>query len=152
MEKRSVRHEAIRTLINAYAIENQEQLSKLLFAQCGIQIDQSSLSRDLKEIGCFKTRNSSGTLIYELPGQERHGNLVRSAIMSIESNEAMIVIKTLAGMAAFVGDYLDAHATELHIIATLAGENTVLVVPRSVRRIERVLFMVRAQLFIKQNE
>jgi transcriptional regulator of arginine metabolism len=63
--------------------------------------------------------------------------LVGAEVVGMHSNENVIVVHTLPGAASTVGEYID---VLLHpdIIGTVAGDNTVLVVPRSRKRTQIV--------------
>ena len=53
----------------------------------------------------------------------------------------MIIVKTLPGLADYVGDYLDGQENS-GILATLAGENVVFITPWSVQNIEHAFQQV----------
>jgi len=49
-------------------VRSQEELAERL-AQRGIRVTQTTLSRDLEEIGAVRLRGAGGALIYALPGE-----------------------------------------------------------------------------------
>jgi len=57
------------------------------------------------------------------------------AVVNVDHNENLIVIKTHPGLAAFVGDCIDQHK-DLEILGCLAGENVVFVAPKFIKKIE----------------
>jgi transcriptional regulator of arginine metabolism len=59
--------------------------------------------------------------------------VVGAEVVSIQSNENVIVVKTLPGCANVVGEFLDALKNP-DVIGTLAGDNTLLVIPKSQRK------------------
>ena len=63
----------------------------------------------------------------------------------LQHNEAMIVIKTVAGTAALVADFFDAQS-DIGILATLSGENVVFVAPVSVKNIETLFHAVQQRI------
>jgi transcriptional regulator of arginine metabolism len=75
--------------------------------------------------------------------------ILRYAVVSIRHNEALIVITTIGGTAAFVGDYLDTQ-TDLNILGTLAGENMVFVTPTSMKDIEDLSNKLCHRLKVKE--
>ena len=88
-------------------------------------------------------------MIYELNEMDIPKEILRLGVTDVVHNEAMIVIHTLPGMAAFVGDYLDKHQ-EAGILATLAGENVVFVVPASIKNIETICAAVCELVHLKK--
>ncbi len=136
-DKLNKRKSAIEQLVKTQPIENQAALIDLLEKNYGIKTNQAAISRDLRSLGI--TRKVRGDLlVYELPTIDVVNEILQYAVKSIEHNETTIVINTVAGTAAFVGDFLDVHQTVLNILGTLAGENVVFVLPRSVNTIKNL--------------
>lgn len=134
------RQDAIKSLIGAYKIADQQSLLELLEKEYNIQTSQAVVSRDLRSLGVVK-KSVNGHIMYDNiddPSKE----LLRRTIIDITHNEAIIVITTLAGCAAFVGDYIDAHK-HLGILGTLAGENAVFVTPTSICDTEKVYLSLK---------
>lgn len=138
--KANERHQAIKSIIGAHKISDHQALLELLDKEYNIQTSQAVVSRDLRSLGVVK-KSVNGQLIYDNV-DDPSKDLLRRAIVSIAHNEALIVISTLAGCAAFVGDYIDAHK-HLGILGTLAGENVVFITPISTRDIERVCVSIK---------
>lgn len=129
------RQQAIKSLIGARKIADQQSLLELLDKEYNIQTSQAVVSRDLRSLGVVKKSVNGQTMYDNVDDPSK--DLLRKAIISIAHNEALIVISTLPGCAAFVGDYIDAHK-HFGILGTLAGENVVFVTPVSIRDIEKV--------------
>lgn len=155
--KRSVkiasRQEAIKELIQTYEITDQHKLIELLKLKYGIETNQTIISRELHKLGVTKTPVEN-KLIYELPEEKADPakEILRLAITKVVHNETLIIVHTLAGLADFVGDYLDAHGNTIDILGTLAGENVVFVTPTSIKNIEQVYNDVCKLLLIKHKE
>lgn len=130
MPKQS-RHYAIKEIINSKAVANQDELRHELKKR-GFDVTQATLSRDLKELGIGRIATANGAR-YVLP-QESEVQILRpvvgAEIVSIQSNESVIVVRTLPGCANVVGEFLDALKNS-DIIGTIAGDNTLLVIPVS---------------------
>lgn len=133
--KTTERQQAIKSLIGARKIADQQSLLELLDKEYNIQTSQAVVSRDLRSLGVVK-KTVNGQVMYDNV-DDPSKDLLRKAIISIAHNEALIVVTTLAGCAAFVGDYIDAHK-HLGILGTLAGENVVFVTPISIRDIDQL--------------
>ena len=128
-EDQTSRRAAIRDLLLEGPAETQASLVSAL-QDLGHVATQSSVSRDLREIGAIKT--TSG---YELPVESRSGdgqvtavaNLLRS-ITPAGSN--LLVIRTGVGAAQRVGLALDRCGWP-GMVGTIAGDDTVFVATES---------------------
>lgn len=140
------RHFAIKQIIQAGQAGNQEELRRRL-ARLGFKTTQATLSRDLKELGIAR-KVEGGQWRYALPDASGAGALrgiVGAEIHSIQHNEGLIVVRTLPGAAHTVGEFID-RQNHREIIGTVAGDNTLLVVPKSQRRIAAVVSFLKHQL------
>ncbi len=130
------RQEVIRKLISSEPISDQKQLVVLLKKHFKIDTNQAVVSRDLRKMGALK-KERNGEMIYELPAHDVKTEILKLAIVDVVHNESLIVIKVHAGLAAFVGDFLD-ECTDLDVLGCLAGENVVFVTPKTIRDIKKV--------------
>jgi len=125
------RQSVLRHLIQTHEIGSQEELRDyLLAAHC--DVSQSTLSRDMQELGIVKSKKD-GRSIYVLPSyQELAVALARShsfhseSVVSVRIAPPLAVLKTLPGCAAMVAALLDAHPAG-DILGTIAGDDTVFV-------------------------
>lgn len=133
-----LRQAAILDLIAREAITSQEQLRRRLRAR-GFEATQATLSRDLKELGLVK-RASDGA--YQAPGidEARRPDPVGAArravveyLRDLERVEQLLVLKTGAGEAQALARALD-QAGLPELVGTIAGDDTILVIARDVRR------------------
>jgi transcriptional regulator of arginine metabolism len=143
------RRDAVKELVKSYAIEDQGALIELLNKYYGIETNQPAISRDLHELGVCKAM-VDGKLVYELPDSNIEYELLKNAIKDVVHNESMIVVKTVSGLAAFVGDVLD-RRDDIGVLGTLAGENMVFVAPASVTAINEVFDAVCQALYFKKE-
>jgi transcriptional regulator of arginine metabolism len=127
---------AIKNLIAKFIVEDQDQLVELLKSNHSISTNQSIVSRDLRHLGIGKTIRD-GVACYELPKIDATQEILKRAILDIQHNESMIVITTLPGLADFVGDFLDDQESDM-LLGTLAGENILMAIPRSVKQISQI--------------
>lgn len=140
------RHFAIKEIIQSQPIPSQEELCVELKKR-GFDITQATLSRDLKELGVVRI-HSEGGLRYALSAESEERkmkSLVGFEVMSIDSNEAMIVIRTLPGRAPGVASFLDSLHNP-HFLGTVAGDDTVLVLPSSIKKIHATLLDIKNAL------
>lgn len=135
------RHAAILTLVRHRRIASQEQLRELLVAQ-GVEVTQATLSRDIRELGLAKIADPEGGAHYAAPPAAETpppplGPLVAALLLSTEGVGALLVIRTPAGSANALGSALDRHGWP-EVVGTIAGDDTILVIARSVAARRRV--------------
>ncbi len=125
-ELREARHRAIRLLLERTRISTQSALVKRLREQ-GHEVTQSSVSRDLSELGAAKMGGA-----YRLPApvadtadevQRLTFELVRGVA---PAGDHLLVVRTMPGAAQIVGSAID--ALELSdVVGTVAGDDTIFV-------------------------
>ena len=123
------RRKALRALLIAGKGSTQGQLCDLLDAQ-GFSTTQSTVSRDLKLLGAERRLRDDGEFMYRLPDRAAP-RFPGDMVVSVEHNGHLIVVRTRVGRAQAVGLELDA-LRHPDLLGTLAGDDTVLVIPRSV--------------------
>ena len=142
MYSKTHRQNKIKEILRDHAIYNQEELVKFLSEE-GIEVTQATLSRDFKELGVVRTSAAEGSR-YTLNVEEA-GNQIRKLIsfeiLSVESNEMLIIVRTLAGRAQGVAHYIDKLNSKL-ILGTIAGDDTILVVPANVKNIADIVQLI----------
>ena len=127
-EMQSERQAAIRQLLVDGPAGTQRLLVDALVAQ-GFEATQSSVSRDLKELGAVKT--ASG---YELPGLATGDDEVANISGLLRGMETagpnLLVIKTAIGAAQRVALALDRSGWP-EMVGNVGGDDTVLVATRN---------------------
>lgn len=146
----TTRQQAIKDLLLKESISDQKQLVELLKKHYGIETNQTVVSRELHKLGVIK-KLVKGVLVYEVPSVDTTTEILKLALVDIEHNEVMIIIKTHPGLAAFVGDCLDQH-TDLDILGCLAGENVVFVTPKSIKKISKVTQDIKEKFYFKKSK
>ena len=134
----------ISQILNAQVISNQEQLTQALRLQ-GVDVTQATLSRDLRDLRAEKKVMNDGTQKYVIPPdpiveQKVLGidsNLAKMSIRSIEFSGPFAVVKTRPGFANAVAYDIDTRGQEL-TLGTIAGDDTILVIPREAISSEEV--------------
>jgi transcriptional regulator of arginine metabolism len=123
------RRDAIRAILGDGAIASQGELLRRL-RQRGIRSSQATLSRDMAVLGVRRVVSAAGPR-YLVDGDSGALPLdpVRRLVTSVESNGALVVVRTQASTAAAVARALD-EARLPDILGTLAGDDTVFVAPR----------------------
>jgi len=128
------RQHRITKLLESKAVGSQSHLVDLLAGE-GIEATQTTVSRDLEELGAVKVRLPGGETAYalpELPSQqvapEDHLRRVLGEwVVEADYSGNLIVLRTPPGSAHVVGSALDRSGFP-GVIGTVAGDDTVLVV------------------------
>lgn len=116
--RKSLRQKKILSLIRARPISTQEDL-KAHLERAGVPATQSSVSRDLEELGVFK-QHGRYTLAHA-NGAAAHG------LLSLDlAGDILVVARTEPGLASAVAVDIDAAAIK-EIVGTLAGEDTIFI-------------------------
>jgi transcriptional regulator of arginine metabolism len=128
------RQHRITKLLETRAVGSQAHLVELLAGE-GIEATQTTVSRDLEELGALKVRLPGGETAYalpELPSQqvapEDHLRRVLGEwVVEARCSANLVVLRTPPGSAHVVGSALDRSGFP-GVIGTVAGDDTVLVV------------------------
>ncbi len=117
--QKQLRQTAIIKLIVTKPIATQEELTGLLEKK-GYSVTQSSISRDLLELGIIKLNGN-----YALP--QKSQNAISLGLLGMEkAGENLIVVKCEAGLASAVAVRIDNAEIE-EIIGTIAGDDTIFI-------------------------
>jgi transcriptional regulator of arginine metabolism len=117
--QKETRQQRILGLIRAKRIGTQEELTAHL-ERAGVAATQSSVSRDLLELGVVKHRGH-----YTLP-RSTNGGAARGLLSLETAGEVLVVAKCDSGMASAVAVEIDRAAVP-EIVGTLAGEDTIFI-------------------------
>lgn len=135
MKTRTQRLLAVKKIIENQKISSQEELLEML-VKGGFQLTQATLSRDLKFLRAAKIADASRGYVYFLPSQEsEQANLLSgenfplNGFVSIEFAWHLGVIRTLPGYASSIASAIDKMG-DYQIIGTIAGDDTILIIPR----------------------
>jgi transcriptional regulator of arginine metabolism len=128
------RQHRITKILESRPVTSQAELVALL-AEEGVEATQTTVSRDLDDLGVVKVRLPGGDTAYalpELPSQqmapEDHLRRVLGEwVVDVESSANLVVLRTPPGSAHVVGSALDRSGFE-GVVGTVAGDDTVLVV------------------------
>ncbi|OFZ10812.1 MAG: arginine repressor [Bdellovibrionales bacterium RBG_16_40_8] len=139
----------LRQLIRSSESSTQDELCKELRTK-KFDVTQSTVSRDLRRIGAVKMTNAEGEVMYRLP--EDHQPLpphlshdLGGLITSMQANESMIVLHTTPGSASLVARHIDSLRSTIGILGTIAGDDTIFVVPASVRNITAAIQKIKEE-------
>lgn len=118
------RQQKILSLIQAKPVGTQEDLRALL-ERAGVPATQSSVSRDLEELGVVKHHG-----YYTLP--RANGTAVRGLLSLDHAGESLVIARTVPGLASAVAVEIDAAAIP-DVVGTIAGEDTIFIAVRDAK-------------------
>lgn len=140
--------EAISEILQKGAASTQQDICQVLEKK-GFSVNQSKVSRLLHKLGAIKVKNAQGQINYRLPkdlAPPPTQTPLTQLIIRIEANENLIIVQTSPGSASLIARMLDFQNSESEILATLAGDDTIFVAPKSVRKIQQTLTEVKKLL------
>lgn len=143
MSSKLKRQTVIKEILSAHTISHHDDLIGKLKEQ-GIAVTQATLSRDFSEMGVIRTISDEGAPRYMLNPEESGRQILKFIgfeILGIQHNETLIVVRTLAGRAQGVAYFID-RLNKPEIMGTVAGDDTVLVIPSSVKKINEIVEMI----------
>ncbi len=124
------RQQTIRNLIQVKSIGTQEELAELL-SKAEFSVTQSSVSRDLDELGIVKANG-----FYAIPQKDKTENI---GLQTLEiAGENLIVAKCESGLASAVCVKID-RAKIAEIVGTIAGDDTIFIAVRNHKEQKAVL-------------
>jgi transcriptional regulator of arginine metabolism len=133
------RQQAILELVRSRPVSSQQELARGLERR-GHAVAQSTLSRDLKQLRVLRVPMAGGYR-YLPAGEEPPAAATPAAprgvaaaeVVGVDGNEVAAVVRTQIGRAQGVAVYLDGLRLP-EALATIAGDDTILVLPTSTRK------------------
>ena len=147
---KTVRQVTILDLSEKNVIETQEELADAL-RQRGIQVTQATVSRDIKELRLLKVLTPMGSYKYATADKAENGltdrfiRMLAESVLSVTAAANMIVVKTLSGSASVAGEALDSFRWQ-EVLGTIAGDNTIFMVVRSVEEVQTVVSRIQEMM------
>ncbi len=143
------RQQVLRELIREGEASTQEDLCEALRRK-KYDVTQSTVSRDLRRIGAVKTTNAEGEIVYVMPEDHqllapRVHHSLEGLVTEIDANETLIVLHTTPGSASLVARHIDTLRSGLGVLGTIAGDDTILVVPETVKKIPALSRRIREE-------
>lgn len=131
---RQQRHAAILRILREHPVSTQTELAEAL-RNAGHDVVQTTVSRDIHELGLIKVRDTNGRLVYAPPEAaeadriDAISNAFARWALDVEPSGNLVVVLTPHGYASPLAQAIDV-ARHPRIAGTIAGENTVLLVAR----------------------
>jgi transcriptional regulator of arginine metabolism len=130
---RARRHQAIVELIDAERLGSQEEIRGRL-ADLGLQTTQSTISRDLEELGLARVHDADGVR-YVVPGAQAAPSLgplrrlLNEFALTFVRTDVGLIVRTPPGAANVLAEGIDRSGLDT-VAGTIAGDNTILVLGR----------------------
>jgi len=130
MNRRERQNEILK-LVSEQALSTQAEVAAALH-DAGFDVVQTTVSRDIAELGLVKVRAPSGRLVYAPPGSSDAdrlralGSAMRRYALEVEAAGPLVVITTPSGYANALAQAMD-EAAHPSIAGTIAGDNTIFV-------------------------
>ena len=144
------RDRQIRDIITRTPVTTQSELVASLRA-AGIEVTQATVSRDIKRLGLIKVPDGAGRYRYQappavMPGPgERRVRLRRTVadyVTEVSEGSGLVIVRTETGSAGTVAEAVDEQAWP-EVVGTVAGDNTIIIVPRDAAGRDTVLSRLR---------
>ena len=134
---KKARQNKILDLIRNHEIETQEEMI-LRLEECGYNVTQATVSRDIRELNLIKGISSRGVYCYKLPEKKENaahpfGNVMTDSVTSVDAAGNLVVVKTYPGLASAVAGYIDSQNLP-EVLGTIAGDDAIFVVVRDAAR------------------
>ncbi len=132
---RRERQAVILRLVQDRAVSTQSELAQALRDE-GHDVVQTTVSRDIGELGLVKVRAPSGRLVYAAPGAgdldrlRAIGAAMRRYAIGVEPGSGgLVIVTTPSGYASALAQAID-EGGHPAIAGTLAGDNTIFIAAR----------------------
>lgn len=133
--------QALKNLLSKQRFSSQRQLALALKAQGFAHISQSKVSRLIDKVGAVKVRNSLEGTAYSLPDKRCPLDISREInelVITVQHNQAQVVIKTRKSGAKIIAQIIESMAEQYGVMACIAADNSVLVIPNDVHQVAEV--------------
>lgn len=135
MSEKRRRQQILRQLISERTLRSQADVVAAL-ADAGFTVHEATVSRDLADVGAIKVRMGSAGAVYRLAGDtvvptagDRLNDTLQQFVTRIVASGNLVVLRTPPACAHPVASAIDLGDLP-DAIATVAGDDTVLVVAR----------------------
>jgi transcriptional regulator of arginine metabolism len=146
MGKRIPRHAKILDLVHRRSVSSQQELARLLRRE-GFAATQSTLSRDIREIGLVKARGRYRlpSEVERVPEERSLRRTIRELVVRSAASGNIVMLKTPPGNAHSLGVVLDASEWP-EVLGSVAGDDTVFLLLSNQRVGKRVMRRIRGYL------
>lgn len=144
------RHSKILEIINSKDVETQEELADEL-KKSGMDVTQATVSRDIKELKLIKVLSNGGKYKYasispvEKFFTDKLVSVFSQTVISVESVDKFIVLKTISGSASVAAEAIDSMNFD-GIVGTIAGDNTFFILVRTENHANELVYKIKKMI------
>ena len=148
--KKEERQAIIERVIVQNRIGTQEELIKILKDR-GIKATQATISRDIRELHITKKADNTGQVRYVVykhqpaDQSERLYKSIRDNVSQVDQVQFMLIVHTIARNANGLGAVIDDYQIP-HVLGTLAGYDTLVLICDSVESANQVGTMIKQHM------
>lgn len=135
MDKKQ-RQQMILRIISENEVATQSKLERLLFER-GVNVGQSTLSRDIRELNLKKARSdSNGAMCYTSGGEYTEWHeitynfIFAQSVISMDIAQNIVVLKCHPGMADAACKLVDEQKFDV-VVGSIAGDDTVFILTKN---------------------
>ena len=143
--------DTFKSLLQDQRFGSQLQLARALSLRGFENVTQTRISRLLIKVGAIKIRNHNNDSVYRLPEKQyvpRGHQAIDSVVLEVKHNHVQIIIKTVIGAAILISKMIENMGEHAGVLACMASDNTILVIPADVGRIQETMTSIIKNLDI----
>ena len=151
MKAKRVRHAKIKELLERDHVDTHQKMATAL-AVMEIEVSQSTLSKDLRELGVVRVPRPEGGFRYALGGvgATLHDRRIlerelQDYLLEVDRVGNMALLKTVSGHAQSVCEAIDRMGWE-EVMGTLAGDNTIFALTRTPEAAARFVALIAGEV------
>lgn len=136
MVDKEVRQAILKEMIQQQKLTTQDELLHHLQAQ-GVNVTQSTISRDMKDIGVVKQHQEDGSIAYVLQESidqqkqiEHLTEMLQEHVVAVTPIQFVLLIRTTIEMANVIAALFDEGLLK-EVVGTIAGADTIVVFCRN---------------------
>lgn len=137
-----------KTLLNTFKVMlkekefcSQNELAYELSIRGFDNVSQPKISRMLSKLGAIRAKNTLSKVVYQLPNElivPKVKYSIDTIAINVKHNGTQIVLKTVSGGADIMARILDSLEDSFGVLGTVAGDDTVLIIPSNTNQINEV--------------
>ncbi len=143
-------------IITTYEVETQDDLIEHLRRE-GFDVTQATVSRDIRELKLTKVMTGRGNYRYIRSTADKDvkglhiSHALSEAIVKVASAQNLVVMHTFPGMAQAIALEVD-HLQHPHILGSVAGDDTVLIVASDTHHADGIREQIRELIRTQAKE
>lgn len=140
----------LRDLLLQGKVTNQEELCAVLTAM-GHQVNQPRISRLIRKLDAIKSKNEAGEVVYRLAREPAPPTIISqlsNLVVEVTHNETLIIVNTSPGSAQLIARILDHSKSNIQILGTIAGDDSIFVAPVSTKKMKESVQAIKKLLLL----